>query len=82
METSAHELATSFVCSGLSATCIPVFNDDNERDVATVALEPTDIALLALTHESVEVRINALIAVAYRAHELLPSEGLRFAGAA
>lgn len=79
MEYDSYDLAGRLVCSGLTASCIPVVNSDGETDVAVVGLEPNDLALTALTHPTTEVRVHALLAVCYRAHELLPSEGLRWA---
>ena len=78
MEYDSYELAGRLVHAGLTASCIPVVNSEGEADVAVVGLEPNDLAIMALTHPSTEVRIHALLAVCYRAHELLPSEGLRW----
>ena len=80
MEYDSYDLAGKLVGSGLTASCIPVVNADGETDVAVVGLEPNDLALIALTHPSTEVRLHALLAVCFRAHELLPSEGLRWTG--
>jgi hypothetical protein len=75
----AYELAEAFLDDAMSVTCIPVYNHDDELDVAIVALEPNAFALLSLLHPSSAVRVRAMIAVAGRAHELLPERGLRYA---
>lgn len=76
----AYELAEHFLDDAMSVTCIPVFNSDDERDVAVVALEPNPVAMLSLLHPSVAVRLRAITAIAMRGHELLPERGLRYAG--
>ena len=75
----AYRLAEAFLDDAMSVTCIPVWTRDDEPDVAVVALEPNAIALLALLHPSASFRVRAMIAVACRAHELLPERGLRYA---
>ena len=76
----AYELAEVFLDDAMSVTCIPVINSRDERDVAVVALKPNPVAMLSLLHPSMAIRTRATIAVALRAHELLPERGLRYAG--
>lgn len=74
----AVDMAELFLERDMCVTCIPVVNDELEEDVAVVALEPNPYARLALEHESEQLRVRALLAVAIRSHRLLPSRGLSF----
>lgn len=78
MEYDPYKLAGNLIESGLIASCIPVVNSDDELDVAVIALEANSLALAALTHESTDVRVHALLAVCVHAHKLLADEGLRW----
>lgn len=75
----AYELAEAFLECSMSVTCIPVYTSEDEPDVAVIALEPNPVAMLSLLHPSRHVRTLAMVQVAARAHELLPSRGLRYA---
>ena len=74
----AVDMAELFIERDMCVTCIPVVNDELEEDVAVVALEPNPYARLALEHDSEQLRVRALLAVAIRSHRLLPSRGLSF----
>ena len=74
----AVDMAELFLERDMCVTCIPVINDDLEEDVAVVALEPNEIARLALEHDSDQLRVRALLSVAIHSHGLLPSRGLSF----
>jgi hypothetical protein len=75
----AYTLAMEFVERDWSVSMIPVENDDGDRDVAVIALEPNDVARRALESPSRYVRGHASAAVLVKAHTLLPDQGLRFA---
>jgi hypothetical protein len=74
----AYDLAVQFADRGCVPTCIPVIDEDAWEQVAVVSLDPNPIARIALTHEDRRVRSRALVAVAIKAHELLPDRGLTF----
>ncbi len=74
----AYDLARAFADRGHVPTCIPVIDEDAWEQVAVVSLEPNTVARLALTHRDRRIRARALVAVAIKAHELLPDKGLTF----
>lgn len=77
-DADAYELACSFADRGHVPTCIPVIDEDAWEQVAVVSLDPNPIARIALTHSDRSVRARALVAVAMKAHDLLPDRGLTF----
>ena len=74
----AVELAERLVDADMMVTCVPVLNDEDEQDVAVVALDPSVDAVRLLTSDREELRRRAIVAVAIHSHRLLPAQGLRF----
>ena len=73
-----YHTALPLLHSGFGVICIPVTNDEGDRDVAVVALAPTPVVFLSLMHPDLDTRLRALISVARASHELLIEKGLVF----
>jgi hypothetical protein len=76
--TDAYEIALKILDNDMAVACVPVINEWGYADIAVVGLKPNNAARMGLEHDDAETRLKATLAVAIRAHELLPSRGLTF----